>query len=108
MGNRNASAYQGILLGFQLFEEQFGGRAFLFQPFCINEGSLNKPQAEENVNSRLYSRGRSSNKPYRGAFPEQRRNLLIKRHSTMHRFGNELASHGCFLNTVASPSFEPH
>ncbi len=36
----------------------------------------------------------------RGAFPEQRRNSLINHHSTMHCFGNELASHDCFLFPV--------
>ncbi len=44
----------------------------------------------------------------RGAFPEQWRKSLINHRSTMHCFGNELASHDCFPNTVASPSFEPH
>ncbi len=43
-----------------------------------------------------------------GAFPEQQRNLRINHHSTMHCCGNELASHDCFPNMVASPSFEPH
>ncbi len=41
---------------------------------------------------------------FRGAFPKQRPNSLINHHSTMH----ELASHDCFPNTVASPSFEPY
>ncbi len=31
-----------------------------------------------------------------GAFPKQRSNSLINHHSTMHHFGNELASHRLF------------
>ncbi len=41
-----------------------------------------------------------------GAFPE--RNSLINHHSMRYCLGNELASHDCFPNTGASPSFEPH
>ncbi len=54
----------------------------MLKPFHTKT-EMNKPQAEENVNSRLYSRGRSSNYPGLNVYTEYTTPLYLQFLSTM-------------------------